>query len=399
VRPIVKPALPRLWRDRQTLQLGSDPGSALVLTGLDAPAVRLLDLLDGSLDRDAILAAADTTGERERIEALLDLLADAGALEDAGTATVQLRALDASERDRLAPDLAALSLAMPEAGGAAAVLGVRQRAIVRVVGAGRVGAPLAAHLAAAGIGTVSVADDAPATMADVAVGGVTRDDTGAARCVAAQRAVRRVTGEAGSGPVPPPGQCPDLVVVAPVGARTGGPTRQLVEAGIAHLPVRVTGSRAVIGPLVLPGATSCLSCADLHRADRDPAWPLMVAQLSAPAPGLQEAVDGTLAAAAAAHAALLALDFLDDLFRPGSGSARPITVNGTLELARPGWKWRRRSWLPHSRCHCRYAEWAPRPGSTFVPEWVAASAPNRHLSAGSASNRHPQRDSGVVRRE
>ena len=35
----------------------------------------------------------------------------------------------------------------------------------------------------------------------------------------------------------------------------------------------------LIGPLVLPGATSCLNCADLHRSDRDASWPALAAQL------------------------------------------------------------------------------------------------------------------------
>ena len=31
--------------------------------------------------------------------------------------------------------------------------------------------------------------------------------------------------------------------------------------------------------MVIPGETSCLRCADLHRCDRDAAWPVLAAQL------------------------------------------------------------------------------------------------------------------------
>lgn len=337
---------------------------------MDPPVIRLLDRLDGTLDRPAVLASGGALGiEPSRVERLLDLLAASGVLEDAGAPARPLHGLDADERARLAPDLAALSLLCPEPGGALAVLAARQRAVVEVVGAGRVGAPVAAQLAAAGIETVTVADAAPATMADVAVGGVSRDDAGVARSVAAQRAIRRVTGTP-EGARAAVGRFPDLVVVAPVGTGTDADTQRLVEAGIAHLPVRVSGSRAVVGPLVLPGRTSCLSCADHHRADRDPVWPLLVAQLSSPSSRQQEAVDGTLAAAAAAHTALLALDFLDGLLRDRSDAAAPVTVNGTVELSRPGWQWRRRSWLPHPRCPCRCAEWIRPAGGDALPEWV-----------------------------
>ena len=37
--------------------------------------------------------------------------------------------------------------------------------------------------------------------------------------------------------------------------------------------------QGLVGPLVVPGVTSCLTCADLHRADRDSAWPAVAMQL------------------------------------------------------------------------------------------------------------------------
>ena len=55
--------------------------------------------------------------------------------------------------------------------------------------------------------------------------------------------------------------------------------RELHAAGFAHLPVRVRDGTGLVGPLVIPGLTSCLGCADLHRSDRDAAWPAVAAQL------------------------------------------------------------------------------------------------------------------------
>ena len=55
--------------------------------------------------------------------------------------------------------------------------------------------------------------------------------------------------------------------------------RDLHTARLPHLPVRVRDGVGVVGPLVVPGVTSCLSCVDLHRTDRDPAWPALAAQL------------------------------------------------------------------------------------------------------------------------
>ena len=55
--------------------------------------------------------------------------------------------------------------------------------------------------------------------------------------------------------------------------------RDLHRRGIPHLPVLVRDGIGLVGPLVIPGVTSCLGCADLHRSDRDAAWPAIAAQL------------------------------------------------------------------------------------------------------------------------
>ena len=46
-----------MWRDRDTLQLGVDPRRAVAVAGLGQTAA-VLGLLDGSRDRDAVIAAA-----------------------------------------------------------------------------------------------------------------------------------------------------------------------------------------------------------------------------------------------------------------------------------------------------------------------------------------------------
>ena len=111
----------------------------------------------------------------------------------------------------------------------------------------------------------------------------------------------------------------------------------------------------MIGPLVVPGRSSCLRCHDLHRCDRDPAWPRLAAQLatdpSRPARGasapVASACDVTLAAAVAAHAVMQALAFLD-------GQVTPSAVDGTVEVSLPDGGMRRRSWTPHPGCGCAW---------------------------------------------
>jgi bacteriocin biosynthesis cyclodehydratase domain-containing protein len=119
---------------------------------------------------------------------------------------------------------------------------------------------------------------------------------------------------------------------------------------IPHLAASASEAIGVVGPLVLPGRSACLRCLDLARTDRDPAWPLILAQLAGRQPD-PPACDASLAAAVAAQAAAQALAFTDRPDQPG-----PVT-NGTLEFVLPGWQWRRRTWPPHPDCTCGRHSW------------------------------------------
>jgi bacteriocin biosynthesis cyclodehydratase domain-containing protein len=113
---------------------------------------------------------------------------------------------------------------------------------------------------------------------------------------------------------------------------------------IPYLAVSAGEAIGVVGPLARPGLSACLRCLDVTRAERDPAWPLILAQLVTAAAD-PPACGAVLAAAVAAQATAQALDFID------RGDA-PAVTNGTLELVLPGWQWKRRTWQRHPRCGC-----------------------------------------------
>ena len=71
----------------------------------------------------------------------------------------------------------------------------------------------------------------------------------------------------------------DLVVLADALATDPRLLRELHTFRVPHLPVRVRDGAGFVGPLVIPGVTSCLSCVDRYRTDRDAAWPALAAQL------------------------------------------------------------------------------------------------------------------------
>ena len=339
MRPVLPAAARRLWRDPQTLQLGRTTGRAAVLAGVDPTARAALGLLDGTRERAQVVAQAEAAGSPpERTEKLLDLLDSAGLLEDAAADLGPLARLDRVERERLTADVASLALVRGDGGLPA----VRHRADARVlvVGAGRVGAPLAQLLATSGVGAVDVLDEAPATAGDAGVGALELRDVGRSRGEAARERLRSAAPSAPGGPLPRV----DLVVLAPCRPEQLEDARSVVPPATPHLLAEVRETVGVVGPLVLPGRSACLTCLDLTRTDLDPGWPALAAQLAAPSRS-RPACDGALALAVAAHASLQALSLID-------GTTDPASVGGTLELALPDWRWRRRSWPVHPACGC-----------------------------------------------
>lgn len=361
MRPLLNPALRRTWRDESTLQLGTDPARAVVLTGLDAASRRLLAALDGTRSTADVLALAARLGVPARqAHRLLDLLHDAGVLVDAGAppppGQPHLRA-------RLAPDLAALTLADPD--GADAALARRRGARVRVVGLGRVGTSAALLLAAAGVGSVLPQDPRPLTPADVPSGGLP-PAFGRPR----QEVVREVIEQALAAPDEPPPvpgadpadrhsvgpgprPSPDVVLLSPTGpAGRSDPleVHPLLRDGTPHLLAVVRERVGVVGPFVVPGVSACLRCLDLHRTDRDPRWPFVAAQLGTDGTG--DAGTGACAAAVAgATAAIAVLQVLGWL----DTGALPATASATLEVDESG-QVRRRAWSVHPGCGCDWAE-------------------------------------------
>src|SRR5207302_826727 len=126
-------------------------------------------------------------------------------------------------------------------------------------------------LAASGIGQLYFADSGDVSLRQSMPGGLPPAAEGQRFAAAAADAIRAAAPEADTTP-PPMGTVADLTVLA-VDEPVDTDQRDALHArGGAHLAVRLGAVGGVVGPLVVPGHTSCLRCADLHRRDRDPAW-------------------------------------------------------------------------------------------------------------------------------
>lgn len=140
----------------------------------------------------------------------------------------------------------------------------------------------------------------------------------------------------------------DLVVLADYLVADPRIVRELHQAHVAHLPVRVRDGTGLVGPLVMPGVTSCLRCADLHRVDRDADWPAIAAQLR---DTVGVADRATLLATAA-----LALSQVNQVIAAVRGQSTasdpPSALNATLEFDVKAGSIVSREWTKHPLCPC-----------------------------------------------
>lgn len=308
MRPMLKPALVPMWRSDSTLQLGLDSTRARILDGLDEADRLVLGLLDGTRDLGQVRAEAAAAGVSPAgVDLLLRRLQQCSLLDDPALDAAPLRQLDLEARERLGPELSALSLLHPAPGQALAMLVQRGRARLAVCGSPALTDPIVELLQAAG-------------MADLTVFGSLAD-------LAPHTVGRRA---------------PDFVVLATIGVLGYESFPLLDHLAIPHLAVCVRELTGIVGPLVLPGTTSCLHCQELQRADRDPRWPSLAAQFHQVTAGLR--CPAALAAMVAATATVQVAHHLD--------GGVPPTVEGTLEVTLPDWRLRRRSWLRHPDCPC-----------------------------------------------
>ncbi|MZF84927.1 ThiF family adenylyltransferase [Streptomyces sp. SID5643] len=362
MHPMVKPALRRGWRDLKTVQFGMTPAHAMTLGPMDLATGSFLDLLNGTRGLELLREEGRRMDLPDgHVDGLVRGLSRAGLLDDSRGGGPAADALRKKKEvlDRLRPDLASLSLTTSAPGDAIGQLAARRSQRVQVRGAGRVGAVLASLLAGAGVGEVDVLDGGCVEPWDVAPGGLPPESVGERRDESARRAVRRAAVDRpprrAAAQVPPEDGDPgfSLVILAPrddvaVHAPDPAAAEPLMASGTPHLYAGVVEGTGVVGPFVLPGETGCAGCLHEDRADRDQAWPRLIAQWRS---GRQRQVgpcDLTLATTVAGLAAAHALAFLDGRV-PSSAGAR-------WEVSVPALHWQARPVPAHTACSCAAAE-------------------------------------------
>jgi hypothetical protein len=326
-RPRLLPGLEVLQRSADEVQIGLDPRHGVVAYGLSPRLMTALHLLDGSHTTSALLALA----EGDEVEALRDVLTNLtarGLVEEAGPP-----ATPAGSRG----ETGLWSLRTGQARRDTAAL--RAHCAVSVRGDGRLTVALATLLAASGLGHVEVQAAGNVTTGDLG-SGYTDADVGSAKRTAAAAAINRANPATRTTKLF--GRSPDLVLLTDTVVPAPELVRELMYDGQPHLLVRVRDGIGIVGPLVVPGRTSCLRCADLHRTARDSCWPRVASQLA----GRAQHADLGSVQATVALATCQALRVLQP------GDQAPPVWNATLEIdSYAGTVWHRH-WPPHPLCDC-----------------------------------------------
>jgi hypothetical protein len=287
-------------RPHGRLQVGLDPVTALVFGGRGFGDV--LTALRGAPTTPAALAGIGTAAglTSRQVSWTVNRLADAGLLQGSSRTT----------------------------GGR-----------VRLLGAGPIGLPLARYLVEGGVAELFVFDNSPPEADLYPTAGVLADRASALAA--------RLAGPAHVVPVAhwskPETDPVDLTVVVADGPEVDRViTDYLLRHDQPHLLVRSLGDAAWVGPLVLPGRTSCVRCADLTRRDADPEWPMVLAQLGR----LRLPVPDLVTGWAASVAATQALAFLAGRVPEAAGATLELTGDLRTEL---------RPWPAHHECGCGWA--------------------------------------------
>jgi hypothetical protein len=303
-RPQLLPGTPVLVRAPDEIQVGVEPDGAVLLRGAGPPL--LVARLDGRSDLPALLHCGAAAGlSALEVETVLLALQRAGLLAE---------------------------------GRAGAAGGLRP---VRLAGVGQLAQQVAALLLEAGLDVYAADLDGHGPPPQLSPD---RERVAAARTPPGRFTLVNHWSK-------PDRDDLDLTVVAPDTAEVDRlVTDHLLRGDEPHLLVRSTGATATVGPLVIPGQSACLRCADLRRRDVDPAWPRLLSQLVRSRP----ATSAVLTAWAASVAAAQALAFL--------AGTLPEVVGATLELSARDHLMRWRAWPRHPTCGCAWSsttEWGP----------------------------------------
>jgi bacteriocin biosynthesis cyclodehydratase domain-containing protein len=307
--------VPLVWRTDSSVEIGYPPGECIV-TGAQRDEVAWLLSLRGDRTLDDAITDGITHGlSRDRVRHLLSIGVQTGLIDDAGAIPRTLRDAPAAVRDGLESDMATMRVMHGSGVHTRELIDRRRCSEVSVRGEGLVADSVALALTSSGVGNVVHA-------------GSPHSSSRRHRRAALERVCQ---------------------VLCDAPHPDGAFDPEAMALDLPHITVTAYGAQAVIGPLVIPGRTSCLQCRDLHRSDADSAWPRLTAQWAYRRPR-RPAVASALAQMAGAWAATQVLALID----AGAQRVHAPTVDGAIIVTLPQANVTREARPRHPLCGCTW---------------------------------------------
>ncbi len=264
LKPILRNPTATALRDRNCIQVGIDPNHSLLLTGEVSQIRQFLNQLDGNHE------VAELVKNFDFAEVALFQLTKRGLLETdlldqqitANLTPEQLQDLIISQRSYQAA-LGRLDFAPIRLQNLA-------RSYIWLPNAGPVAALAAIYLAQAQIGRIKLEAISEFKTADLPFWLRTNQSAETALLNQLQQCSTnlKLTQPAGM-------PDPDIVILTDQPWQTPEVAINYLNRGIAHLVIQPRISEVVVGPLVIPGLTSCLNCAEQQLLEVDRSWSVM----------------------------------------------------------------------------------------------------------------------------
>ena len=274
--PKLSPGVHIFVRDSETLQIGLDPNSALIV---DAKLLRLLlPLLDGHHSFDELVKSAQAN--QIDITSMINFLE---LLESATLLTCDPASNELST-NFATNEITRISLQREARNNSNKMLR-RATTEISIYGAGRLGTTISLLLASSGYPILRVIDSHSVNAADVTPWGASRIDIGVRRDQVAMQIIERVSrGSSGRNAylkfspknrlaILVPDQVADSPWMDPLA------TEQFLANDIPHMVAALATKECHVSSMILPGQTPCIRCAYQLQCDIDPAWPRIAQQL------------------------------------------------------------------------------------------------------------------------
>ena len=277
----IKSGVHILWRNKNEIQIGIDPAKSLIIEAQIGK--QILDLCDGTRNMQRVIdELAQLDNSNETIKNLLNLLFEHGLIVGQGN----YQSNEISRKKKTAVhDSDARFLAQRDLSNPTGTFTNRLSADIQIYGAGRLGMTIALLLATGGFQKIFVKDEQLITASDLSAWGASRIDVGMRRDKVAMQLIERVqagaTQRTGSSQATE-GQrlkilAPDCVADYPW--ISPDQSDACLASDVPHMFATLAGSQSMVSSIIQPGLNGCIRCLHSYLTDRDPAWPIVCAQL------------------------------------------------------------------------------------------------------------------------